>query len=93
MDAHHARLTGDLTIRDITRPVTLDVEYLGQVKSPSGATVAAFQARTRINRKDWNLTWNVALEAGGVLVGDDININIELELIQAAVAEAELQPA
>lgn len=82
-----ARLHGNLTIRDITHPVTLDVEYIGQAKSPWGATSAGFNAQTKINRKDWNLTWNQALETGGVLVGDEIKIAIELELIKQEVTE------
>lgn len=90
LEARHARLVGDLTIRDITREVVLDVEYAGQAKSPWGATSAGFSARTKINRKDWNLTWNVALETGGWLVGDEITIDIEAEFIKqeqpAAVA-------
>jgi len=88
IDSNHARLTGDLTIRDITHTVTLDVEYAGMVKSPWGSTVAGFTASTKINRKDWDLTWNVALETGGMLVGDTINIDIELELVKQEVAEA-----
>jgi polyisoprenoid-binding protein YceI len=88
LDDSHARLTGDLTIRDITREVELDVEYAGMVKSPWGSTSAGFTATTQINRKDWNLTWNVALETGGALVGDMIKITIELELVQQATPEA-----
>nr|MBP7688536.1 YceI family protein [Thermoflexales bacterium] len=90
-DASHAHLTGDLTIRDVTKEVTLDVEYNGQAKSPWGTTNAGFSAKTSINRKDWGLNWNVALETGGILVGDQINIAIELEVVQqpdAAPAEA-----
>ncbi len=86
IDDSHGRIIGDLTIRDITRPVVLDVEYSGQAKSPWGAISAGFDAKTKINRKDWNLTWNQALETGGVLVGDDITINIELEIVQQADA-------
>jgi polyisoprenoid-binding protein YceI len=82
VDRTYARLVGDLTIRDVTRPVTLDVEYNGQSKSPWGATSAGFSARTTLNRKDWDLTWNVALETGGWLVGDEMTVNIELELIK-----------
>jgi len=82
-----ARLHGDLTIRDITRPVVLDVEHTGILTNPWGVTAAGFQARTRISRKDWGLTWNQALEAGGVLVGDEIKIEIELELVKEQVAE------
>lgn len=83
-DGTHAQLIGDLTIRDVTREVTLDVEYIGQAKSPWGTTSAGFTARTRINRKDWNLTWNQVLESGGVLVADEVGINIELELVRQA---------
>lgn len=89
LDKTHARLYGDLTIRDITREVEMDVEYTGQAKSPWGTTSLGFNGHTVINRKDWNLTWNKALETGGMLVGDDLTIDIELELIQ--VAEPELQ--
>jgi polyisoprenoid-binding protein YceI len=80
-DAHHGYLIGDLTIRDVTREVTLDVEYNGSAKSPWGTTSAGFSAKTTIKRKEWNLNWNVALETGGWLVGDDIHITIELEIV------------
>jgi polyisoprenoid-binding protein YceI len=79
-----ARLIGDLKIRDVTKEVALDVEYAGQAKSPWGATSAGFSGRTKINRKDWGLTWNQALETGGVLVGDAVDITIELELVEQA---------
>jgi polyisoprenoid-binding protein YceI len=84
LNSEHAKLHGDLTIRGITKPVTLDVEYNGQSKSPWGTTNYGFSGRTKINRKDYGLEWNVALETGGFLVGDDINIDIELELIKQA---------
>jgi polyisoprenoid-binding protein YceI len=89
LDDRRGRLIGDLTIRDVTREVTLDVEYNGLIKSPWGSSVAGFSASTRINRKDWNLTWNVPLEAGGWLVGDVININVDVELVQQPEATAE----
>lgn len=82
IDDNHADLVGDLTIKDITRPVTLKVEFNGISKSPYGFSSAGFNASTKINRRDWGLTWNQTLETGGVLVGEDIQINIELELIQ-----------
>ena len=85
--SEQAKLYGDLTIRDITRPVVLDVEYTGSAKSPWGTTSLGFNGRTVINRKEWNLTWNHTLETGGVLVGDDITIAIELELVQVPEAE------
>ena len=74
-----AKLHGDLTIRDVTKPVVLDVTYLGSSKSPWGTTNAGFEASTKINREDWGLTWNAAVETGGWLVGKDITINIEAE--------------
>lgn len=86
---NRARILGDLTIRDVTKPVTLEAEYSGQAKNPYGRIVAGFNALARINRKDWGLTWNVALETGGFLVGDEIAINIELELVKEPVAEGE----
>jgi polyisoprenoid-binding protein YceI len=82
LDENHACLSGDLTIRDTVHPVNLEVEFNGTARSPWGTESAGFSARTRINRKDWGLNWNKALEAGGVLVGDDIDINIELELVK-----------
>jgi polyisoprenoid-binding protein YceI len=80
--ASRARLIGDLTIKDVTKEVALDVEYNGLAKSPWGATSAGFSAKTAIKRKDWNLNWNVALETGGWLVGDDVHISIELEIVK-----------
>ena len=91
-DGTNFRLYGDLTIRDVTHPVVLDVEYAGQAKSPWGTTSAGFSAQTKINRKDWNLNWNVALETGGWLVSDEIKVSIEIELVkQPEQAEAEAE--
>ena len=75
---------GDLTIRGVTQPVALEAEYQGRNKSPFGTTVAGFSAKTRINRKDFGLNWNDALETGGVLVGDEVKINLEVEVVQQA---------
>ena len=87
--AKTAKLVGDLTIRGTTKEVTLDVTYEGQHKSPFGPFLAAgFNAETVISRKEWGLTWNALVEGGGVLVGDDVHISIELELNKAAEAEA-----
>ena len=84
-----AKLVGDLTIRGVTKEVTLDVNYSGQHKSPFGPFLAAgFDADTVISRKEWGLTWNGLIEGGGVLVGDDVHIHIDLELNKAAEPEA-----
>jgi polyisoprenoid-binding protein YceI len=74
------RVTGDLTISGVTRPVTLDVEDQGRARDPWGNEKAAFSATTKVKRSEFGLTWNVALEAGGVLVGDDIKISIDAQL-------------
>jgi len=75
-------LHGDLTVRDVTRPVVLQGEYLGSQASPWGDTRIGFTAETEINRKDWGIEWNVALETGGVLVGDKIKLVIDAEWIK-----------
>jgi polyisoprenoid-binding protein YceI len=74
-------LHGDLTIRDVTRPVVLKGEYLGSQQSPWGDTRVGFTAETEVNRKDWGLEWNVALEKGGLLVGDKVKLVIDAEWI------------
>ena len=89
VDENNGRIYGELTIRNVTRPVVLETEYNGQAKSPWGSTSAGFTANTNINRKDWNLVWNQALETGGVLVGDEIKIHIELEIVKVAQETAE----
>ena len=75
-------LVGDLTLHGVTRQVNLDVTFNGQGTNPYGKTVAGFSAETRLNRKDWGLNWNVALEAGGVLVSDQIKVSIEVQAIR-----------
>src|SRR5690349_1260167 len=75
------RLTGDLTIKGVTKPVTLDLEYLGTISSPWGDQRAGFSATTEVSRKEWGLEWNVALEAGGVVVGDKVRLHIDAEAI------------
>jgi polyisoprenoid-binding protein YceI len=76
------RLLGDLTIKDVTRPVVLDVTFEGTATNPLGKTIAAFTASTEVDREDWGLTWNLALETGGVLVSKKARIEIETELIK-----------
>ena len=87
LDENTGKLIGNLTIRDVTKEVVLDLDYAGQAKSPWGTTSAGFSASTKINRKDWDLNWNVALETGGWLVGDQITVNIEVELVKQVPAE------
>ena len=79
-DVGEYNVTGDLTIKDVTKPVTFEVEYGGKGKNPWGQEVVAFSAESKVNRKEFGLVWNQALETGGVLVGEDIKISVELEL-------------
>ena len=77
-------LWGELTIKDITKKIKLDVEFAGTMKDPWGTEKAGFTINGKINRKDWELNWNAALEAGGVLVSDTVNISCEAQLVKAA---------
>ena len=72
-------LTGDLTMKGVTRPATFEVEYGGKGVNPWGVEVVAFSGEGKVNRKDFGLTWNQSLETGGVLVGEDIKISLELQ--------------
>jgi polyisoprenoid-binding protein YceI len=88
-----AKLHGDLTIRGVTKPVVLDVEFQGKVQNPFAPVVGAgFSAETKIDRKDWGLGWNMLVESGGLLVGDDIIVSVEMEVTQP-VEEREAVPA
>jgi polyisoprenoid-binding protein YceI len=78
------RLVGDLTIRDVTREVVLDVSAEGRLTDPWGAERAGFSAQGKIDRTDFGLTWNQALESGGVLVSNEVKISAEVELIRQA---------
>ena len=75
-------ITGDLTMHGITKSVDLKTTFKGSVKSPMGQTVIAFNASTVLPRKEWGLTWNKSLEAGGVLVGEDVELNLNVELVK-----------
>lgn len=75
-------LPGELTVRDVTRPVELEVEALGTIADPWGNQKAAFSATTEIDREEFGLTWNAALEAGGVLVGAKVRIEIDVQLVR-----------
>ena len=76
------RVLGDLTMHGVTKPVVFNAEYNGQGKNPWGLQVAGLSAKSKVNRKDWGLNWNAALESGGVLVSEDVNIEIDLEAVQ-----------
>jgi polyisoprenoid-binding protein YceI len=81
-DAHEFKLTGDLTIHGVTRPVTLDVAHEGRGKDPWGGERVGYSATGKIKRSDYGLTWNAALETGGWLVGDDVKITLDVQLIK-----------
>ena len=83
------RLVGDLAIRGTRREVTLDVEYAGRTKDPWVNERAGITARTSIDRKDFGLSWNVALETGGWLVSDEISVDIQIELVKTPEQQPE----
>lgn len=76
------RITGDLTIRDVTREVVLDAEFQGSGVDPWGGTRLGFTARAKLDRRDFGLTWNAALEAGGFLVGDEVRLEIDAQFVR-----------
>lgn len=76
------QLIGDLTIRDQTREVVLDCRYEGQGTDPWGGTRAGFNATTKVDRRDWGLTWNQALETGGVLVSHELKVELEVQAVR-----------
>jgi polyisoprenoid-binding protein YceI len=78
------KLIGNLTIKNISREVALDVEFGGINSDPWGNQKAGFSLNTKINRKDWDLTWNAALETGGVLVSDEVKISADIQLVKQA---------
>jgi polyisoprenoid-binding protein YceI len=79
---NRAKIYGDLTIRGVTREVVLDAEYLGQASGPWGGQMAGFTGSVTINREDFGLTWNMALEAGGWLVSKDVKITLDVEAVK-----------
>ena len=81
-DKANFKLTGDLTIRDVTKPVTLDVQFEGKTKDPWGGERVGFSGTGKIDRRDFGLTWNQALETGGVVVGNEIKINLEIQAVK-----------
>jgi polyisoprenoid-binding protein YceI len=78
------KLSGDLTIKGVTKKVELVAEFGGLMTDPWGNVKAGFSVSGKINRKDWGLNWNAALEAGGVLVGEEVKINCDIELVKTA---------
>jgi polyisoprenoid-binding protein YceI len=82
------RAEGDLTIRGVSKPVTLEVEVGDRIRDPWGNERVGLSARGKINRKDWGLNWNQALEAGGMLVGEEVKLEIEAALVMPQSAEA-----
>jgi polyisoprenoid-binding protein YceI len=95
----HYKAAGDLTMHCVTKPVTLDVQGVnGPVKGPQGGSLYALTATAKVNRKDFGLNWNRALEAGGVAVGEDVDLTVELEMSDSPPAakkeaQAETKPA
>jgi len=81
-DSSDFKVTGDLTIRGVTRPITLDVTNEGAGKDPWGGDRIAFSATTKLDRRDFGLTWNQAIEAGGVMVGNDVKISIDVQAVK-----------
>lgn len=84
-------LYGDLTIKGITKRIKLDVEFGGVVKDPWGNEKAGFSINGKINRKDWGLNWNAALEAGGLLVSDEVSVSCDVQLLKSNEEPAEVQ--
>jgi polyisoprenoid-binding protein YceI len=76
------RLTGDLTIKGVTRPVTLELDYTGAAKDPWGNLRVGFEGRADVNRKDWGITWNSPLETGGFLVGEKIRLELDISAVK-----------
>lgn len=88
LGAERLRVVGDLTIRGVTHEVALDAEYAGTTKDPWGNERAGLTATTSIDRKEFGLTWNQILEAGGLMVGDRVEIEIEVEAVKQAETKA-----
>ena len=77
-------LSGELTIRGVTRPITIPFEYTGTAIDPYGNTRIGFEGKTTVNRKDWGVNWNAALDSGGVLVGDKVKLEFDVSATKAA---------
>jgi polyisoprenoid-binding protein YceI len=86
LDDERFRLTGDLSIKATTKPVTIDFEYAGHSKDPYGNIRLGFDGSTTINRRDWGVNWNATLETGGVLVSDKVTLELEISAVQTVPA-------
>ena len=84
VDDTNYRVTGDLTIKSTTKPVSVDFEYAGTAVDPYGNHRIGFEGTTTVNRKDWGVNWNAALEAGGVLVSEKVTLEFEVSAIRTA---------
>ena len=84
VDEKHYRMTGDLTIKGVTKPVTIDFEYTGNAIDPYGNLRVGFEGSVTINRKDWGVNWNAALEAGGMLVSEKVTLEFDISAIKSA---------
>jgi polyisoprenoid-binding protein YceI len=82
VDAENYRVTGDLTIKGVTKSVTVDFEYTGTAVDPYNNTRVGFEGKTTVNRKDWGVSWNAALDAGGVLVSEKVTLEFEVSAIR-----------
>jgi polyisoprenoid-binding protein YceI len=82
LDPETYRVTGDLTIKGVTKPVTVDFEYTGSATDPFGNHRIGLEGKTTVNRKDWGVNWNAALEAGGVLVSEKVTLEFEVSAIR-----------
>jgi polyisoprenoid-binding protein YceI len=84
IDTHNYRVTGDLTIKGVTRPVTVDFAYTGSATDPFGNLRIGLEGAVTVNRKDWGVNWNAALEAGGVLVSEKATLELDVSAIKNA---------
>jgi len=82
VDDETYRLTGDLTVKDVTKPISVDFTFNGSAKDPYGNLRAGFEGRTTLNRKEWGVTWNAALETGGFLVSDKIKLEFDVSAVK-----------
>jgi len=80
------KVTGDLTIKGVTQPVSVDFEYTGSARDPFGNERIGFEGKTTVNRKDWGISWNAALETGGVLIGEKVTLEFDVSAIKSVTA-------